>query len=140
MDRPAGFRERSSPPAVPAARNRSSAPRASRRELRRLLAGFAQVQIIGEASDVDEARQSIEALSPDIVFLDIHLPDISGIELLKEILAVDPRACVIMISADSVRSNVLETKAIGAKWFLTKPVTQEKIAEALRKSPAFRNV
>jgi len=74
---------------------------------------------------------------PDIVFLDIHLPGTSGKNLLKDLLAFDPFAQVVMVSADSARDNVLDAKSSGATWFLSKPLTQDKIVDALRKVPEF---
>lgn len=70
---------------------------------------------------------------PDIVFLDIHLPAKSGIEILNEILAFDRDAHVVMLSSDSAKDNVLNTQKIGAKGFIAKPFTKEKLEETLWK-------
>ena len=72
---------------------------------------------------------------PDIVFLDIHLPVRSGMEILSEILIFDPDAYVVILSSDSVKDNVLYTQKIGAKGFIAKPFTKEKLEEALWKCP-----
>jgi len=74
-------------------------------------------------------------LLPDIVYLDIHLPVKSGIDILQEILKVDPEAYVIMLSADSVKDNVLHAQQIGAKGFVAKPFDRKKLEEFLWKSP-----
>lgn len=97
----------------------------------------------GQVIECSEAKNVIELYrktSPDLVFLDIHLPDSSGIDVLKEILETDAQAAVIMISSDSARENVLDTMALGATWFLSKPFTKEKILESVRKSAIFENV
>jgi two-component system chemotaxis response regulator CheY len=64
---------------------------------------------------------------PDIVFLDIHLPGGSGIDILSEILSFDETAYVVIVSADSIKDNILNSKNLGAKGFIVKPFTREKL-------------
>ncbi|MBI1327878.1 MAG: response regulator [Alphaproteobacteria bacterium] len=73
---------------------------------------------------------------PDIVFLDIHLPSNSGMNLLQEILSFDPSAYVVIMSADSVKENVLGAKKSGAKGFLAKPFNKERLDEFYGKCPS----
>jgi two-component system chemotaxis response regulator CheY len=75
---------------------------------------------------------------PDIVFLDIHMPGKSGIDILEEILMFDQNAFIVMLSADSAKDNVLETKKLGAKGFIAKPFTKEKLVDMLQKCPTIR--
>jgi len=75
---------------------------------------------------------------PDVVFLDIHMPGKSGIDILEEILMFDQHAFIVMLSADSGKENVLETKKIGAKGFIAKPFTKEKLIDMLQKCPTVR--
>jgi len=84
----------------------------------------ADVLAIDEAIDIVEAY--LEHL-PDILFLDMHLPKISGIKLLEEILNFDDSAHIIIISSDSRKDNVLDAKKLGAKGFLAKPINKEKL-------------
>jgi two-component system chemotaxis response regulator CheY len=77
-------------------------------------------------------------LLPDILYLDIHMPGRSGIDILNEILIFDPDAYVAMLSADSAKDNVINTKKIGAKTFVTKPFTKEKLEEVLWKCPTIK--
>ena len=70
--------------------------------------------------------------NPDIVFLDIHLPEKNGHEVLQDILKIDPDAHVIMVSSDSTRENVQATLQKGAKDFLTKPFTRARVLECLK--------
>jgi len=88
-----------------------------------------------EASDGKDVVESYKRSVPDIVLLDIHLPNIAGTDLLQQILATDPKAFVVMLSADSSRENVENTVHSGAKGFLTKPFTKEKLQEYLTKCP-----
>jgi len=77
-------------------------------------------------------------IMPDILILDIHLPGLSGFEILDEILMFDQDAYVIMLSSDSAKDNVISTKKMGAKGFIAKPFTKEKLEEALWKCPTIR--
>lgn len=87
---------------------------------------------IGDGGDVLEAYKKHV---PDVLLLDIHMPNKDGTGLLQQILAIDPRAYIIMLSADSSRENVEATASRGAKGFLTKPFTKEKLQGYLTKCP-----
>jgi len=75
---------------------------------------------------------------PDVVFLDIHMPGKSGIDILEEIQMFDQHAFIVMLSADSGKDNVLETKKLGAKGFVAKPFTKDKLVDMLKKCPTMR--
>jgi two-component system chemotaxis response regulator CheY len=70
---------------------------------------------------------------PDVVFLDIHLPCGSGMDLMNKLFQKDSTAGIVILSADSVKDNVLLAQARGARAFLAKPFTKDKIEEAMRK-------
>lgn len=84
-----------------------------------------------------EAATGIEAISlyqqirPDLVLMDIVMPDLEGVEAMRSIHALDPDACVIMTSSLSHQEKVDEALAAGAKGFISKPVTQEKLQKAI---------
>ena len=73
--------------------------------------------------------------SPDIVFLDIDLPDISGLKILEKIKKINKDAYVVMLSADSNKHNVIDTNKMGAKGFVAKPFTGGKLIHFLEKCP-----
>lgn len=73
--------------------------------------------------------------APDILFLDIHMPGRDGLENLQAILALDPQAYVIMVSSDSSPENVVWTTKHGAKGFMVKPFSKEKLLEYVEKCP-----
>lgn len=75
------------------------------------------------------------AKAPDILFLDIGLPDMNGHEVLEKIFKIDPRAYVVMFSANGSRDNILKALELGAKGFVGKPFTQEKLIQYINKSP-----
>jgi two-component system chemotaxis response regulator CheY len=71
----------------------------------------------------------------DIVFLDIHLPGGSGIDILVDILSFDDSAYVILISGDSIKDKIMNGKKFGAKGFIAKPFTKEKLESFYEKCP-----
>lgn len=73
--------------------------------------------------------------APDIVFLDIHLPGLSGHETLQSIKAIDPRAFIVMLSVDAVKKNIVQASENGAYSFLRKPFSKEKMIEMVKRSP-----
>jgi two-component system chemotaxis response regulator CheY len=78
------------------------------------------------------ALQKISETSPDLIFLDIELPDANGIELLKTIKADYPRTVVIMVSGQSTVNNVKAALISGASGFIVKPFSADKVLEALK--------
>lgn len=87
---------------------------------------------------VEDGRSAIieyVAKAPDILFLDIGLPDISGHDILKEILEIDPDAFVVMLSGKGDQENILRALESGAKGFVGKPFTKDKLLQYIRKSP-----
>lgn len=73
--------------------------------------------------------------APDILFLDIGLPDISGHEVLKKILKIDPQAYVVMFSGNGDKINIIKSVELGAKGFVGKPFTAEKLVHYIARSP-----
>jgi len=73
--------------------------------------------------------------APDILFLDIGLPDVSGLDVLRRILAIDPEAYVVILSGNSQAENVMQAVRMGAKGFIGKPFAREKLYQYIRKSP-----
>jgi two-component system LytT family response regulator len=100
----------------------------ARRELRRLLAAFPGVQILGEAGNIDDAREQIEALSPDVVFLDIQMPGGTGFDLLTQLDRV-PRI-VFTTAYDQYAVKAFDVNALD---YLLKPIEPERLATAIAK-------
>ena len=76
--------------------------------------------------------------APDIVFLDINLPDVTGHDLLERITAIDPMSYVIMLSGNADRGNIEKALQIGAKGFIGKPFTRDKLVQYLERCPTLR--
>ncbi|MGH1375970.1 MAG: response regulator [Alphaproteobacteria bacterium] len=73
--------------------------------------------------------------APDVLFLDIGLPDIDGLCVLEKILKIDPRAYVVMFSGNGDKANVMRAVKLGAKGFIGKPFTKDKLFQYIEKSP-----
>lgn len=90
--------------------------------------------------DGEEAIEAYIENAPDIVFLDIHLPGLSGHDVLQSIYAVDSKAFVVMLSVDSVKENIVAASKLGARKFLKKPFTKERLVETVKSSPYVRGM
>ena len=101
--------------------------------LRKILteAGF---EIAGEASNGAEAIRKYQELRPDLVTMDITMPEMGGIKALKSIREIDPNAKVIICSAMGQKSLIIEAMEAGAVNFLSKPFDEEKVVETVRKT------
>lgn len=105
--------------------------RLARNELRRLLGAHPAVEIVGEAANPIEARAAIEALAPDLVFLDVQMPGGSGFDLLA---SLDAAPAVIFTTAfDQYALRAFDVSALD---YLLKPIEPARLAHALRKFEA----
>ena len=99
--------------------------------IRDILLGTGRFQIVGEASNGREAVQKYEELKPEVVTMDIVMPELDGIEATREILRKDPGATIIMCSALGQEALVIESMNAGAMDFIVKPFTPEKVLRAV---------
>ena len=91
-------------------------------------------EIVGEAGNGAEAVQRFQELRPEVMTLDITMPEKDGIAALQEIIALDPSAKVIMCSALGQESKVLESIKLGAKDFVVKPFQPDRVLGAVAKA------
>ncbi len=91
---------------------------------------------IVEVDSGDKVMDAYKKNIPDLLFLDIHMPNMSGPDVLREVLAIDPKAYIVMLSADSSVENVANMIKQGASGFITKPFTKEKLQEYIMKCPS----
>jgi two-component system chemotaxis response regulator CheY len=75
--------------------------------------------------------QQIESQKIDLIYLDINLPEISGIDVLKNIRVVFPKLMVIMVSGENSSENVKNAIASGANGFIVKPFTSQRVTDSL---------
>lgn len=90
-------------------------------------------EVIGEAKTGKEAVELYPTLKPDLVFMDITMPDMDGIEAVRRIKKDYPNANVVMCSAMGQHKMVLEAIEAGAKDFIVKPFEEARIIEAIEK-------
>lgn len=83
--------------------------------------------IIAEASDGDEAYKEYKKHQPDLVTMDVSMPNVNGILAVKKIINEFPDANIIMVSAISQREMVFEALESGAKHYVIKPITRDKL-------------
>jgi two-component system LytT family response regulator len=98
----------------------------ARRELRRLLVEFPWLEVVGEAANVDEAAAKADALSPDLLFLDIQMPGATGFDLLARL---DQVPHVIFTTAHD--QHAVRAFEVDALDYLLKPIEPERLAAAL---------
>lgn len=90
-------------------------------------------QVVGEAQNGVEAIEKYNALKPDLVTLDITMPDMTGLAALKAIRVIDDKAKVVMCSAMGQSSMVVDAIQNGAMDFIVKPFQTSTVIEALRR-------
>jgi two-component system chemotaxis response regulator CheY len=93
-------------------------------------------QVVGEAANGLEAIKQYGELKPDLVTMDITMPEMEGIEALRRIRQEDPKAKVIMCSAMGQQGMVVQAIQAGAKDFVVKPFQAERVLEAISKALA----
>lgn len=90
-------------------------------------------EVVGEAGNGNEAVAKYQELKPDIVTMDITMPEKTGLEALKEIIAMDANATVIMVSALGQEAMMKDAITSGAKGFIVKPFKEDIIVAELSK-------
>ncbi len=102
--------------------------RLARNELRKLLADFPEIEVVGEAANASEGIEKIESLNPDLVFLDIQMPGKTGFDMLAE---MDKAPNVIFTTAyDEYALKAFEVNALD---YLLKPIETGRLADAIQK-------
>ncbi len=90
-------------------------------------------EVVGQACDGIEAISQYKTLKPDFVTMDVTMPNMDGLEALKNIRAFDTAAKVIMVTAVGKEETVREAIMSGAKSFIVKPFNEEKVMRVLGK-------
>lgn len=91
-------------------------------------------KIIEEAENGKDAIEKFKEVKPELVTMDITMPEMDGLEALKNILKIDPEARVVMCSAMGQQAMVIEAIQAGAKDFIVKPFKKDRIQKALDKA------
>ncbi len=91
-------------------------------------------EVVGEAENGEKAVALYQDLQPDIVTMDITMPEMDGITAVKAIKKIDPNSRIVMCSAMGQQLMVMEAIQAGAKDFVVKPFQQERVLQALEKA------
>ncbi len=89
-------------------------------------------EVAGEAINGKEGIEKAASMKPDVIIMDIIMPDISGIEAIKNILEVNPGIRVIVCSSDIQEMRIKEAEELGAAYYITKPVDGNELLKAIQ--------
>ncbi|MBV6492990.1 MAG: Chemotaxis protein CheY [Turneriella sp.] len=90
------------------------------------------LELVATAGDGKSAIELFEKHKPDIVTLDITMPEIDGLAVLKKVIAIKPDTKVLIVTAITEKSTAIYALKNGAKGFLNKPFTEESLKDAMR--------
>ena len=90
--------------------------------------------VVAEAENGLKAVEKYQETKPDLVLMDITMPEMDGIQALKKIKSVDPNASVVMCSAMGQQAMVIESIQSGARDFIVKPFQPDRVLEAVKKA------
>ena len=111
-----------------------------RRGLAGLLASDPELEIVGEAGSVSEAKARIPALKPDVVVLDVRLPDGNGIELCRDLVSEHPDLRCLMLTSFTSDEAMLEAILAGASGYVVKDIKGMELAQAIKEVGAGKSL
>jgi two-component system chemotaxis response regulator CheY len=100
--------------------------------LRNILTSHGHV-IVGEGENGLKAIEAYQQLRPDIMLIDLIMPEMGGIEAVKRIIEIDPKAKIVICSAMGQQALVVEAMQAGARDFIIKPFQPTSVIEAVQK-------
>ena len=107
-----------------------------RQGIRLLLEIETGIQVVGQAADGQQALEQVEALHPDVVLMDVRMPEMDGVAATREITKRFPEVKVIILTTFEDDETVFEGLKAGARGYLLKDISSEEMAEAVRKVAA----
>ncbi|MCC7101158.1 MAG: response regulator [Rubrivivax sp.] len=111
-----------------------------RRGLMALLAADEGLLVVGEAGDAGEAQRKAQALAPDLILLDNHLPGVTGVAALPALQAAAPRARIVMLTVSEDEEDLAAALRAGAAGYLLKTLDGDALSAALRRAAAGEDV
>ncbi|MGV9142005.1 MAG: response regulator [Promethearchaeota archaeon] len=103
----------------------------TRNMLKKIINKLDYTEVIGEASNGNEAIEQYKKLDPDLVTMDLVMPEKGGIETIEDLLKIDKNALIVVVSALGQEALVLEAAKKGAKDFIQKPFKNEQVLEVM---------
>lgn len=95
--------------------------------------GDAGFTVVAEAADGEEAVNRFRESAPDLVFMDIYMPNKSGIEATRDIVAINPRAKILICSGTGYEDDINAALQAGARGTIFKPFFEDEVLETVRK-------
>ena len=105
----------------------------TRNILKNIINKIDYAEVVGEAKNGKEALDLYQKLKPDLITMDLVMPEKGGIETIEELLKSDPNAIIVVVSALGQEALVLEAAKKGAKDFIQKPFKTEQIIEVMER-------
>lgn len=90
------------------------------------------IRVVGESGDGQQAVEMAEALQPDVILMDIHMPGMSGLEAVRHILSISPRIAIIMITMFEDADTIFTAMQAGARGYLLKGTAPDSLVETVR--------
>ncbi len=100
--------------------------------VRHELVGAGSIEVAGEAGDVDSAVREIRLLAPDVVLVDVHMPDGGGPEVIRQVRSTHPDIVFLALSVSDAPADVLSAIRAGARGYVTKTISTAELVEALQ--------
>ncbi len=104
-----------------------------RQGLRRILQDYDDLAVVGEAADGEEALALVERLKPDVVLMDVNMPDASGPEATRRLREAHPQTQVIMLTVSDKDEDLFASIKAGARGYLLKNVETDELIQAIRR-------
>jgi DNA-binding NarL/FixJ family response regulator len=100
--------------------------------LRSALMSSGEVEIVGEAASGEQAVQAVKEVAPEVIFMDVRLPGISGIEATRQIMTIAPETKVILFTVEESRAALADAMRAGVSGYLLKDVSADELVQAAK--------
>jgi len=100
--------------------------------IKNLLEGFSEIEVVGEAADGEQAYQQVFSTKPDVLILDVELPQLNGVELTKKLRSDGSGVKILALSAYKNKTYISEMLAQGASGYLVKDEVPKRLVDAIR--------
>lgn len=103
-----------------------------RRSLATMLGTAEDIECVGQFANAEDALQKIPVLQPRVIFMDIHLPGMSGVDCVRELAAIEPKPQIVMLTSYDDSEAIFSSLSAGACGYLLKPIRTTQLLAAVR--------
>ena len=103
-----------------------------RRSLATMLGTAEDIECVGQFANAEDALRKIPALQPRVIFMDIHLPGMSGVDCVRELAAIEPKPQIVMLTSYDDSEAIFSSLSAGACGYLLKPIRTTQLLAAVR--------